>query len=171
MGRTLVWESSSDNPARYRDVHVLRGFSSRDLIDDLRFRVEEEDYDLEIEQGQIVFKPLFKGEPDGDLFKNDDIRVKLTRRPARSSPTPPPPGQDSFPIIKNNFLIEIDGVGPDHVTDNTEVIRVHVHMSVFDVWLTPRTLTVRPSDPSSPGEPPGPVSRFTPSSTPASWET
>jgi hypothetical protein len=150
MGRTLVWESTNDNPARDRDVHVLRGFSSRDLIDDLRFRVEEEDDDLEIEAGQIVFKPLFKGEPDGDLFKNDDIGIKVDTKTGEVIADPP--GPEDFKIVKNNFLIEIDGVGPDHETENTAVIRVHVHLAVADVWLTPRTLTVRPTDPASPGE-------------------
>jgi hypothetical protein len=150
MARTLVWESTTDNPARDRDVHVLRGFSSRDLIDDLRFRDDDEDDDIEIEQGQIVFKPLFKGAQNGDLFENADIGISVNTKTGEVIADPA--GADPFPIVKNNFLIEIDGVGPGHATENTEVVRVHVHLAVFDLWLTPRTLTVRPSDPSSPGE-------------------
>ena len=148
MARTLVWESTPDNPERSRDVHVLRGFPSRDLIDDLRFRDDEEDDDLEIEKGQIVFKPLFKGTPNGDLFENADIGISVNTKTGEVFADPL--GADPFSIVKNNFLIEIDGVGPAHATDNTEVIRVHVHLAVADVWLTPRTLTVRPSDPASP---------------------
>jgi hypothetical protein len=143
--RRIVWRRTEGNPAPDRDVHVLRGFSSRDLIDDLRFRDEEDEAaeDAEIDKGQIVFQPLFKGDQNGDLWENPDLGISVNTKTGEVIPDPP--AAEPFDKVKNNFILEIRGVAPAFETTNTEVIRVHVHMVVANVWLTPPTLTIRPS--------------------------
>ena len=142
MGRRLIWHVTVGNFWPERDIHVLRGFSSRDVIDDLRFKMDGQADDDEIEQGQIVFKPLFKGTQNGDLWENPDMGISVNTKTGEV--TADPPGAEDFPKIKNNFLMEIQG-DTGFETDNTEVIRVHVHLVVASVWLTPPALTVRPS--------------------------
>jgi hypothetical protein len=142
MGRRIIWRVVTGNFWPERDIHVLRGFPSRDVIDDLRFKMDGQDDDDEIEKGQIVFKPLFKGTQNGDLWENPDMGISVNTKTGEVIADPP--GAEDFPKIKNNFIMEIKGVAPFD-TDNTEVIRVHVHLVVASVWLTPPTLTVRPS--------------------------
>ncbi len=146
-GRRIVWRWTADNAGRNRDVHVLRGFDSRDLIDDLRFR-DENDNDTEIEEGQITFHPLFKGALNGDTYENGDMRLHVNTK--TGSVSVDPWEGDGPKKLKNNFLIEIRGVDPNWTTSNVEVVRVHVHLVVSNAWLTPPALTVRPSGASFP---------------------
>jgi hypothetical protein len=91
----------------------------------------------------LVFKPLFKTQvaQPADTHKGFGISVHtksgvITLDAALPNPT------------KRNFIMEVaatDTSVPATPKVFTEYIRIHVHQSVSELWLTPATLTVRPS--------------------------
>jgi hypothetical protein len=107
------------------DVHLLRGGTeSRRLVDD-----------LDLGPGQaasVTFVPNLQGSTS-----EHGIEVDATAGVVKALPHPDP----SFPKV-NNFLLTAVFPDPDGAQDQT-VIRIHVHDSVKDIWLSPPTLTVR----------------------------
>src|SRR5262245_11304966 len=136
------------------DIHVLRGGFSGDLTHSLRF-VEDvdastvhfaDDYLVHFADVTLTFTPLFKGTVQGNEFVGHQNGITVNR------------GTGFVRVdaaigvnVKHNFIIEVearnDGGGRQTFR---ETIRVHVHGSVTQVWLTPNQLTVRPI--SGPGE-------------------
>jgi hypothetical protein len=134
-----------------RDIHLLRGTTSRDLtatglsvVDENGDQPSADNYLLTSPNDRIVFSPQFKstGPPGGD-YENSAIGIRVNQRTGAVTAALSPSR------IKNNFVMEIQGRNQDGSTSNIETIRVHVHNSVVDAWLTPEHLTVRPV-----GEPP-----------------
>ena len=132
-----------------RDIHVLRGGISRDLTDRaLRFvhtdgtRHFADDYLVHFADVTLTFTPLFKGamQSDNITFAGDHNGISVNT------------GIGSVSVdaavalnIKNNFIIEVaarNDTGQHEIF--RETIRVQVHASVSQVWLTPDQLTVRP---------------------------
>lgn len=134
---------------RVVEIHVLAGHASADLrVDHLEFIVRDP------QQGTIV-----KSAKDY-LAANADVTLSFTIANASAAPgastrsfeathgiklnkasgvvTAPATLTDPFP---HNFLLEVDAKGG---TDTfRELIRIHVHREIKDLWLTPGTLTVR----------------------------
>ncbi len=139
--KRLFW-----NPETNRDIHLLRGTTSRSLIthglrvrDEAGDEVSASDYLLVTPNDRIVFRPQFRnqGPPAGD-YLNTDIGVRVDSKTGAVTATAPQSH------VKNNFVIEIQAENHDGTLSNVESIRVHVHNSVVEAWLTPDHLTVRP---------------------------
>ena len=140
--RRLFWDFGTD-----RDIHLLRGTTSRPLTD-TGLRVVDENGDqpsagnylLTTPQDSIDFRPQFKRtSPLGSDHENADIGIRVDRKTGAVTATPSPSR------TKNNFVMEIQGKNHDNSVSNVETIRVHVHDSVTEAWLTPDSLTVRPA--------------------------
>ena len=140
--KRLFWDSGTD-----RDIHLLRGTTSRPLTD-TGLRVVDENGDqpsagnylLVTPQDSIDFRPQFRstGPPGGD-YENAYIGLRVDRRTGAVTAAASPSR------VKNNFVMEIQGKNHDGSVSNVETIRVHVHNSVTEAWLTPDHLTVRPA--------------------------
>jgi hypothetical protein len=142
------WETS-------RDIHLLRGTTSRDLtatglrvVDENGDQPSADNYLLVNPNDRIVFTPQFRstGPPGGD-YENSAIGIRVDRRTGAVTAALSPSR------VKHNFVMEIQGRNQDGSTSNIEAVRVHVHNSVVDAWLTPEHLTVRPAG--------GPLPEFT----------
>jgi hypothetical protein len=153
--RRLFWDAGSN-----RDVHLLRGQTSRDLtstglrvVDENGDMPSAENYLLLTPNDHIVFTPRFKrASPPGTDYENADLGFRVNARTGAVT------AALAHTRIKHNFVIEIRAQNQDGSTStNTETIRVHVHNSVADLWLTPERLTVRPTGATRPE---GTTSRF-----------
>ncbi len=135
-----------------RDIHVLRGQSTGDLTLVLRFIKDDgsnasaDEYLVSVADVTLKFTPLFKGNMSGTDFIGDrngitvDTELGVVRVDA------------AFPINrKNNFIMEVEATNDVGGDTFHEVIRVQIHGSVSQVWLTPDQITVRPS--TTPPEP------------------
>ena len=140
--RRLFWDAGSD-----RDIHLLRGQTSRALISTGLHVVDEngdkpgaDNYLLLTPGDRIVFTPRFKrtNAPPAD-YENNELGFRVDQRTGAVT------ALAQHTRIKHNFIIEIQGHNQDGSTSTTETIRVHVHDSVSDLWLTPERLTVRPT--------------------------
>ena len=143
--RRIFWNLNTG-----RDIHVLRGNVSRNLTHQSLVFVKADgstDFadDYLAAPGHdvtLTFTPLFHGalQPDGIHFAGEDNRIIVDTTNGIVSfvdATVP-----KYP--KNNFLIEVQAknIGDGKTFD--EKIRVQVHGSVSQVWLTPDQLTLRP---------------------------
>jgi hypothetical protein len=130
-----------------RDIHVLRGQSTPDLThQSLKFRLDTDPtHDLFADQyiGQfhdvtLKFTPLFKGNQQGDIFVGDNNGIRFNTSTGSASLDLGAPLNR-----KNNFIVEVEA--KNNVGGNifNETIRIQIHGSVSQVWLTPDRLTVR----------------------------
>jgi IgA Peptidase M64 len=131
---------------RDRDIHVIVGSPSRNLADILFFRLPDRSWQLATtylnnnNDVDLVFKPLFKtqGAQSPNTHSGHGISVNTQNGIVTlTNPLPSP--------RKANFIMEVEA--KDHATGNvidTAYLRIHVHQSVSQVWLTPGSLTVRP---------------------------
>lgn len=137
----MFWSGNSA-----RDLHVLRGQSTRDLtFVDLAFRQTDgtlifsgpylgANHDVTLE-----FRPLFRvaNETPTEFFGHG-IHVEKTTGAVRVEAALPP-------LRKRNFIMEVTARNIGDGSTFTETIRVHVHASLVRAWLTPPRLAVRPS--------------------------
>ena len=128
-----------------RDIHVLRGQSTRDLTLTLRVTSEDDDnltadkYLVSVADITLKFLPLFKGSPVGDDFVGDNNGITVNTMLGVVTVDPGVPQNR-----KNNFIVEVEAKNDGDGKSFQETIRFQVHSSVKSVWLTPDRLTVRP---------------------------
>ena len=132
-----------------RDIHVLRNNTPTRALNQqaLRFRpLHGPDVFAELYTGgdvTLTFTPLFKGAPQGNNFVGDNNGITVDMHTGVVTVS-----NLAQPNVKHNFLIEVSALnaGDDPSKTLYESIRVQVHNSVTQVWLTPDKLTVRPTD-------------------------
>jgi hypothetical protein len=142
---SVFWARGSE-----RDIHVLRGQSTRDLrVADLAFGIPgapgtqfAAPYLAANTDVSLVFMPLFKGTLVAPSFNGDGNGISVDTRSGTVTVTAGPPARR-----KNNFILEVEARNAGNSTPLTEVIRVQIHTAVNRVWLTPDRLTVRPIGP------------------------
>ena len=140
--KRLFWDAGTN-----RDVHLLRGQTSRDLTS-TGLRVVDENGDMPSAANyllltpadRIAFLPQFRstGPPGGD-YENADLGFRVNQQTGAVT------AATAHTRIKHNFILEIQAHNHDGTVSNIETIRVHVHDSVAASWLTPERLTVRPT--------------------------
>jgi hypothetical protein len=141
----IYWDRNSG-----RDIHVLRGGpDTRDLTHlSLAFNKPDgtvqfaDDYLNQTPDVTITFTPLYKGAPQGDTFVGDNNGIQVNMKNGAVHVPP-----NATPKIKN-FIIEVVATNNADHTSFTEKIRIQVHNTVTQVWLTPDLLTVRPTQPA-----------------------
>lgn len=143
---------------RDKDIHVVHGQSSPDLTTTFLIFEElkpdgttsnewAEDYLNNNNDVDLKFIPRFKGTQAGDDFTGHGITVDTTTGEVTVAAALPSPR-------KANFILEVEASerASGDVID-TEFIRIHVHQSISQLWLTPDTLTVRPTSAVRPDVP------------------
>jgi hypothetical protein len=141
--KRIFW---SGNTAR--DMHVLRGGSTPDLLHRLAFTKDDDDVDfadvylINVADVDLRFMPLFKGAMNGDDFVGDGNGITVDTRTGVVSVDAAAPLHR-----KNNFIIEVTATNDSDGSEFHETIRVQVHGTVTQVWLTPDRLNVRPIGP------------------------
>jgi hypothetical protein len=146
--KRIFWDV---NTGQY--IHVLRGGVTRDPTLGLKFVQDDaagtvhfaRDYLNQFADVTLTFTPLFKGTAQGSEFigHQNGITVSRTAGVVRVNA--------AIGInVKHNFIIEVEARNVGREGTFREAIRVHVHASVTQVWLTPDQLTVRPTN--GPGE-------------------
>lgn len=147
--RGLVWKAAG----LARDLHVLPGHVTRPLAPDLNVQSantanpagvdDVEDLAAFLAANPAVgfeFRPLFNANKVGDVWVGSGLGVDVSVH-AKTGVVTIGPTLPALPAVaKRNFIVEA------RLTEDRlvrEVIRVQVHQSVKDVWLTPSTLTVR----------------------------
>jgi hypothetical protein len=129
------------------DIHVLRGQSTSDLrLQALKFRIDANPandltasaYLAQFPDVTLTFTPIFKGAMQGDNFVGDNngITVDTTSGIVTVNGTMPA-------NRKNNFILEVLAKNTANASSFNETIRIQVHGSVSQVWLSPQLLTVR----------------------------
>src|SRR5450432_1609120 len=131
-----------------RDIHVLRGGTTRDLRHEyLRF-VQDDDsrtFADEYQGGDVnlTFTAVFKGAAQGTDFVGDHNGITVDTITGIVTVDAAAPVN-----VKNNFIIEVEATNTTGEQKSFhETIRVQVHTSVTQVWLTPDQLVVRPIGP------------------------
>ena len=133
-------------PKTGRDIHVLRnGSPTRDLRHQAltysrqgapnQFADEYAGGDVD-----LTFTPLFTNAQQGDNFVGDHNGITVNMQTGVVTVAAGVP-----PNVKNNFIVEVSAKSAGHADPFTETIRVQVHTSVTQVWLTPASLLVRPA--------------------------
>lgn len=158
--KRIFWDGNAG-----RDIHVLRGGASRDLTHQaLKFVQDDgnpgssishfaDDYLVQFADVTLTFTPLFKGTIQGSDFIGHQNGITVSRGTGFVSV------DAAIGInVKHNFIIEVEARNDGDGRTFREAIRVHVHGSVTQVWLTPDQLTVRPIE--GPGERIATVYRF-----------
>ncbi len=142
-------------PERRRvDLHVLRGKSTPDFSDThLQFQqtngstTPARSYLNNADDVTLEFKPLFKGVSHvvngSKIFSGHGIHVNTETGLVKVDAAAPA-------IPKRNFIMEFVVTNKSDGKKFTGAIRVHVHGSVHEAWLTPSTLTVRPTEATRP---------------------
>ena len=89
----------------------------------------------------LTFTPLFKHSPQSDDFVGDQNGITVSKTTGAVTVEP------AIGInVKHNFIIEVEAKNDGDARVFHETIRVHVHGSIDQVWLTPDRLTLRPID-------------------------
>jgi hypothetical protein len=141
-------DSAFWGPTREQDIHVLRGSSAPDLRDQLFFSTSTGPQSASIYLGSnndvtLSFSPFFSGTLSGSDFVGAGNGIRVN---AATGAVAVDPGQ---PLRrKNNFIIRATArnTSPQgNQNPMTELVRVQVHTSVKNVWLTPDHFTVRPT--------------------------
>lgn len=137
---SIFWSSGKD-----QDHHVVVGQPSPDLTDGFLFFIEvgaafgtkAKDYLAANADVRLKFKPLFKGVEAAGIFSGHGIQVNTANGIVTlTNPLPNP--------RKNNFILEVEAtLAADNSLIDKAYVRVHVHQSISQVWLTPDTLDVR----------------------------
>lgn len=132
-----------------RDIHVLRNNTPTRALNNqaLKF-VQADGTTVFAEQYTgndvtLTFTPLFKGAPQGNNFVGNQNGITVDIHTGVVTVA-----NGVQPNVKHNFIIEVSALnnGDDPSKTIFESIRVHVHNSVTQVWLTPDQLTIRPID-------------------------
>ena len=134
---SMYWVDEGD-----RDLHVMRGDLPISVAARLKFFVPVGadpfvmDYQNHHADVVLEFKPLFKGTTNGPLFEGHTLHVNTITGEVWADELPPP-------LEKHNFILEISATegGNTHIRR----VRIQVHKQAVRMWLTPQTLTVRPS--------------------------
>jgi hypothetical protein len=133
-----------------RDIHVLRGQSTRDLtLADLVFDEPGPPpgsnfaavYLNTHTDVSLIFMPLFSGALAAPAFVGAGNGLSVNTRTGSVMVA-----AGTLARRKNNFIIEVEARNTGNPTPMTDVIRVQVHTTVTNVWLTPDHLTVRPTN-------------------------
>jgi hypothetical protein len=139
--KRIFWDGSAR-----RDIHVLRGGITRDLTHALKFVREADDkvffaddYLIEVADVTLTFTPVFKRTLVGGEFVGDANGIRVSRGTGSVTVDQVAPFN-----VKHNFIIEVEAKNDGNQKVFREAIRVHVHGSVTQAWLTPPQLTVRP---------------------------
>jgi hypothetical protein len=123
----LTWKEDEGT-----DVHLLRdGPESKRLIDT-----------LDLDPGQaasVAFIPNLLGSV-GDHGVEVTADIGVVKAKPHPNPNPDPNADPPFPKVRNFLLAAVFDDGAGH-TSQTE-IRVHLHDSVEEIWLTPSTLSI-----------------------------
>jgi hypothetical protein len=144
------------NKNRALDLHVIKGESSPDLR---RKHVAVTKPDGSSETAgdylddpinpkdiKVEFKPLFKGVSDPakpHIFVGGGVEVDTTTGVVKvKDPLPNP--------HLRNFIMVVEVTNNEDGKVYTLSVRIHIHGSVTDFWLTPPTLTIRPNGPGRP---------------------
>ncbi len=129
-----------------RDIHVLRNnITTRALNHQALVFSQANAPDVFADQyagGDVTltFTPLFKGAPGpNNTFVGDNNGLTVNTQTGAVTVAAGVP-----PNVKNNFIIEVSALNAGANSPFTETIRVQVHSSVTQVWLTPDQLVVRP---------------------------
>jgi hypothetical protein len=129
-----------------RDIHVLRnGTPARDLTHEALVFERQAAPNQFADQYTgndvaLTFTPLFKGAPQGNNFVGDHNGITVNMQTGVVTVAAGVPQN-----VKNNFIIEVSALNTGDTDPFTETIRVQVHTSVTQVWLTPGSLLVRPA--------------------------
>jgi hypothetical protein len=141
----IRWDPLTD---ANRDIHVLRGQSSADLtVDQLQFIVDPITHpfahDYLANNNDVALTFTVDPVPADDVFDNQGIEVDdHTGQVTLTQDQPPADGDPRT----NNFILVVTASNPaDDSAIDSDRIRVHIHTSVTDFALTPRTLTIRPA--------------------------
>ena len=130
-----------------RDVHVLRGQHTGALRGRLWVVDEADgnqrslaDYEALHDDVKVSFDPVFKRSVDdtGKRLHGFEIYVDTRSGDVEAKPNPPSPAPSSFML---EAVVDDNGTGSPLVPN--AVLRVQVHGSVTNVWLTPDKLTIR----------------------------
>lgn len=132
------------DPERARgDLHVLAGTTSRELLEDLVVvpdtgpALSAAAYLANWTETVIDFTPLFRHTPLPTTRQGHGLTVSRDTGAIEA---------DAGPVRIRNFMMEITIRDNAGATPFTLYIRVHVHGSIQDVWLTPASLTVHPAE-------------------------
>jgi len=122
------------------DYHLLRG-QQVDLLHILRVGdVSATDYKTAHNTTTIKFKPLFLGTATGTNYHSDPLKLKVDTSTGVVEATAGTPAK-----FKRNFIVEVEAEDSADPGKKQTTIRIHVHNHVTQAWLTPPTLTIRPS--------------------------
>jgi hypothetical protein len=142
----IFWTSLANSS---RDIHVLRGQSTRDLrTGDLAFDIPgppatsdfAANYLSTHTDVSLAFIPLFNGALAAPMFVGTGNGISVDTRTGAVTVAAGAPARR-----KNNFIIEVAARNLGNPQPLTEVIRVQVHNAVTNVWLSPDRLSVRPT--------------------------
>lgn len=145
--KRIFWDGNTG-----RDIHVLRGGVTRDLThQSLRFVQDDgtargvfffaDDYLVQVADVTLTFTPLFKHSPAGDDFVGDKNGITVNKITGVVTV------EAAIGInVVHNFIIEVEAKNDHDARVFHEKIRVHVHGSLVQAWLTPDRLTLRPFD-------------------------
>ena len=139
--KSVFWSGNTG-----RDIHVLRGATTRDLTHEALVFVQDDDtnhfaddYLVQVADVTLTFMPIFRGSLQGSDFVGDHNGITVNTGTGTVSV------DAAIAInVKNNFIIEVTATNDGDHTAFHETIRVQIHASVTQVWLTPDLLTVRP---------------------------
>jgi hypothetical protein len=140
--RQIFWNGNTG-----RDIHVLRGGSTRDLTHhSLAFIAVDgtvhfaDDYLVNFADVTLTFTPLFRGvlQPDLIDFVGDQNGITINTGLGSAFVDLAVPHN-----VKNNFIMEVQAKNDTGETFQ-ETIRVQIHGAVTQVWLTPDQITLRP---------------------------
>lgn len=132
-----------------KDIHVVAGQSSPNLTTNFLAFIKSDGtaqfaavYLAANADVTLVFRPLFKtqGVQPANTHRGFGISVDTRTGVVTLDAALPAP-------TKRNFILEVtatDNSVPASPVTYTEYIRIHVHQSISQIWLTPSTLTVRP---------------------------
>ena len=141
----------SADTSEAQDVHVLRGQKTQVLRDRIwvhdatkNERRTLSDYETENHDVELEFAPVFKATPDATGKKLQGFGIFVDIKNGQVEAKAAPPGHAPSNFILEVFVTE-NGTGTAAPLIPNGTLRVHVHGSVKNVWLTPSKLSIRRS--------------------------
>jgi IgA Peptidase M64 len=146
--RNIAW-----GPRRGLDMHIVRGQSTPTLLTRHLFFLRQDGtvvtafsylFDPPAPGDVTVrFTAQIQGHQSGNTFHGAGVEIDTLTGIVRATDLLPP-------IRLHNFILVVQVTNlPDHKVFNLP-IRIHIHDSVSQVWLTPDTLTIRPNGTTRP---------------------
>ena len=127
------------------DLHVVRGAPSRRLDAELRLFDDTTSDDIFANNPpahvRVTFEPAFLAEGPQDPARVSGHGASVDTGTGVVTVLPASPGGRRL----HNFLLTAVARDTNTSREFRQVIRVHVHDAVEDAWLTPASLTVRPT--------------------------